>query len=239
MTENNFIERQSDSAGVGAWSLIEKIERQQLTNDAWRLPTIEQGIISASRGLAVAVGVSVGIAGLLAIGNSLSGITLLAPSVALPVGVVTGVLYTLFDFQNDVSVRYELYRDRLIKQELYQREQAAGVRSVNESVTVEAINRQNNQITYDTFPVSTVELIAIYDAVSFENSKLSKNGIAKILQCSTEKAQNVLESLEKKNYIQYLGSRNSPQGAVFTSKGEMNCRSLWEQSQKALVDAQR
>lgn len=228
---NNFIERQQEGIGAGAWSLIEKTEWQPAQKDSWVLPVIQQAFVSGSKGM-------LGVIGGMAVGT----VSACYGGPFLPVlglGVAGGLLYALYDFSRCIDSRFETQRIQELKREVYQREQKAALAQSHEWATIEAINRQTHQITYDQFPAQTGDLVLIYDAVSTGEGKLSKNSIAKVLGCSTEKAAEILTSLENQHYIQYLGSRNAPQGAIFTAKGETNCRALWEKSQKMLVDTQK
>lgn len=214
MTENNFIERQSDSAGMGQWAVIQKTEWQQLSNDAWRMPTTEQGIISASRGLLVGVGVSVVAGGFLAIGNSLAGFDLASPLVALPVGIVAGLGYALYDFQENIAKLFQLYRDRMTRQELYERETKAAAMQSNERVTLEVIERQGNnagRIVYDVLDIDSHNLAI----VARDNTTLSKRGLMS-LGFSDTSAMTLLQKMLETGYITRT-SGNAP--AQWTSKG--------------------
>lgn len=214
MTENNnFLERDQGQVGVGQWSLIEKTEWQQLNNDAWRLPTVEQGIISLSRGAMVAMGAGVVVGGFLAIGNSLAGFDLITPWVAVPVGLVAGIGYALYDFQGAIADTFQLYRERMTRQEVYQRETKAASATSQERIVIESHEKHGASVhtVYDELAVSAEILSKVTMLRELSTRTLQEAGVP------SNTALQLMDNLTKFGFV-VREKTNKP--AVWTSKGQ-------------------
>ena len=147
---------------------------------------------------------------------------------SLGVSLMAGMLTALYDFQRRIAKRYADERSGELSREIYAKQRNNGIAASREQVTIEHIYRDDNgsvrKIEYDTLPTTKENLAILFREYNAEHIKLSKEGVRTALNVGDKKAAEILSAMEEFNYIYYPGSRNAPQGASYTERGETNSR---------------
>jgi len=116
---NPIMERNQAGIGQGSFSYIEKTHWQEVTPTSWQLPTLEQCVISVSKGAFAAACVLAGGVGYSLAGGDVGFFTVLGlSSTAL-------VMTTLYNFQCEISTRIETGRLQELSREVYEKESRA------------------------------------------------------------------------------------------------------------------
>jgi len=209
-------ERNQVGLASGNFSHIERASWQALSRETWMVPTIQQAVISGSRGVFVTL---TGVA-LTWVAHAIQPA---ATPAALVAALLVGTVTAAYDFQDAITARFDDIRAGELAREIYEKQnQTAGAAS-QENLTIEQITRRDSgairQITYDDLPIQIQDLARAYLAWDAGDLKMSKRGLAAFFNCSIDKASDTLAALEDAQYIFYADSRNSPDGAAFTVKG--------------------
>ncbi len=207
MTENNgFLERDQSQVGAGQWATIQKTEWQPLTNDSWKLPTFEQLIVSGTRA-ALVFAVSAPVAGLLS----------KDVFVGLGVGLFAGIGYGLWDYQHNITTLFDVYRERMTRQEVYERETKAAASATNERVVLESYETQNGR-----------NVRTIYDQLSTTREVLER--VAMLESLSVRELQNVGLSFDASKALMTELTKSG-----FVVREQPNKPAQWSAKGKSLV----
>lgn len=198
------MEKFTESAGAGSFSHIEKIHWQPASRESWLVPTIEQVIISGSRGLFVG---ACGLTASVVIAHFCGGFWIGA---GLSFGA--GIVMAAYDFQKNISDMLETFRLQELSRETYEKEQASSA------------NRSEERIILESYEKTGHSTKTVYDLLSCTESDL--RAIAQLDELSTrilqeqnfgfDRAKALLGELSTQGFICYTAS-NKP--ATWTSKG--------------------
>lgn len=177
------IERQSEGAGVGAFSYIRKQQYQPIDNALRIAPVFEAATVGAARGLfAIVAG-----AGALAMAAAVG--VRMPESVVWPLlglDCLAGVGVALYTLQAKVGAAFDAYRNRPLSTEIYKRGSAAAAQSETARVVVENIERPSSdtgsngagRIVYDALDVAPDVLALAVRADVVSKSALMRQGVS-------------------------------------------------------------